>query len=97
MYWDLTYLAVHLMAAYAFAKLYQRAPCWMQRLSVLGWSLCMIIVAVAFCLKINRVDGYFYLIWGGLVVGHLATLLYAFRLIQKEFLCPPTGSKPSLS
>lgn len=93
--WNLTFLFVHLLAAVAIGKLHRLAPCWMQRWVCAGLVAAMLILASAFALKINGTDGYIYVIWLGFAIEHLAVLFYAFRLVHKELLCPPSGLKRS--
>ncbi len=88
--WDFTFLLVHLTAAFAFAKLFKFA-CLMQKFVVVGMILSMMTMAGGFALKLNNVDGYIYVLWLGFVNMDLAVLAYAFRLVYKEYLCPPNG------
>lgn len=95
MSWDVTCLLVDLMAAFGVAKLVRHAACWMERLAVVGWACSMLVMATAFALRINSVDGYIYFIWLAFTVGHLATMLYIFQRIHLEYLCLPNGLRRS--
>lgn len=96
MSWDLTFLFVHLTAAFVFAKLFTRA-CWSQKFICMGMLISMLTLAAGFAMKINSVDGYIYVFWLAFANTDVAVLFYCFRLVYKEYLCLPTGLKRSLN
>jgi len=76
-------LILHTLAAVGFVLLFQRAPCWMQRIVVL--LLC--------CSMATLGLGDWFVLWTGWDYGmrdagyqlmHVAVLLYVFRLIYQD-------------
>lgn len=84
MTWDLTLLAVHIVAALGFTSLYCSAPDWLQKL-VLGLLISSSLILVYVYAVEAFSDGAFWLVkLIALKVEHLAVLLYLFRLIFRE-------------
>lgn len=97
MSWNLTFLLVHLLALYAFGKLAATAKCRSQQVIMSILTVAALILAIGFALRLHIVDGYIYVLWLGFLIEHIAVLLAASRLIYREFLCPPSGSRLYLS
>lgn len=95
MAWNLTFLLVHLLALYAFGALYRRAPCWQQRLVMMGLIFAMLTLSISCAFSINGYQAGWHIFILGLTIEHIAVLLYAFRLVYREFLCLPNGSTRS--
>lgn len=99
MSWNLTLMAVHLLAAAGFWCLYPAAPCWMQK-----WVVALLMVAmtaVAMIYAAALVTGWS---WSGdhllvlmipLLIEHAAVLLYVFRLIHNAHWSCKSYSQPS--
>lgn len=91
MIWNLMLFVVHLAACIGFVYLYRSAPCWMQRLVVVGLSIAMGFIALGY--MIDFVGDIFPALgwYGGLYVKitgylfeHVAILLYVFRLTYQQ-------------
>lgn len=108
MLWNLTFFCIHLVALCGFIVLYKSAPCWMQRLVVIGLAVSMALFTlghfIAFTYSLNPSIGW----WGSAelnvmarAIEHVAILLYVFRLIwQANHVEPPVwtqSSAPSLN
>lgn len=83
MAWNLTFLIVHFAALIGFIFLYRSAPCWMQKLAVIGFALGMAILTISSSFALIEVNGHRHLTALGLAVEHIAVLLYVFRLIYQ--------------
>jgi hypothetical protein len=94
---DLTMLIVHLAALVLFISLYKRAPCWMQKIAVVGWSLAMLAISIGYAMSMFDAWGSWYVLLLGQRVEHLAVLLYAFRLVYQGHLEWKPSSAPSRS
>lgn len=96
MIWNLIFLLVHLAALAGFIYLYRAAPCWMQKVSVVGFVIAMTLFTMSFGLGLMEVEGHRHLAILGMAIEHLAVLLYVFRLIYQGSEWK-TSSAPSLS
>ena len=100
--WLVTLIAVHVLAFIGAAALLARAPCWMQKLSVLGFAVAIGIIAMGYVALLGQ---RMYLEWWGgwqmislgLAVEHIAVLLYVFRMYYRENIQWPKSSVPSRS
>jgi hypothetical protein len=90
--WHLTLLAVHIAALVGAGYLYRSAPCWMQKLTVLGIVVAMLVISVAYALAVLDVWGWWLVVVVGLSIEHLAVLLYVFRLIYKGNQWKPSSA-----
>ena len=98
--WAITFLAIHLVFAAACFWLYKAAPCWMQKLSVFGlgaalatMSLGYFILVVSTAFPSTEWWGSWHVIMLGLVIEHIAVLLYVFRLTYQRMTPWPTSSQ----
>ncbi len=95
MSWLYTMIAVHVFATIGFVILYRAAPCWMQKLVIFGLIVAMVLVTAAYGLQFLGVEYWAQVGVLGLVIEHLAVLLYVFRLIHQTYVCPPSSPAPS--
>ena len=89
MAWFVTLVLVHLVAFFGACALYWRAPCWMQTLAVFGLAIAMGIIGIGYTAMLGEAAGLgwwggWYVITLGLVIEHIAVLLYIFRLVYRE-------------
>lgn len=86
MSWNLTLLAIHILAAYACASVYCSAPGWMQKL-VLGLLIVssLVLVSVFACELFNE-DYPWQVKHIAFKIEHSAVLLYLFRIVFIERL-----------
>lgn len=93
MEWFFALFVVHLIALWVCWHLYPGAPCWMQKLAMIGIGLGMAFMAAGYLLQLLE----FYLLgWPAVVFGlgveHTAVLLYLFKTWwQKDH--PPQKEK----
>lgn len=81
MEWNLTMLGVHLVALVLSMLLYRAAPCWMQRLVVVGLSVAFAVMVGAYIAALAGDWWWWYLAVLALTIEHLAVLLYLFRVV----------------
>lgn len=87
MSWNITMLAVHAISLAGCVLLYRSAPCWMQKLVVVGLGFAMLVACMAFGAALA---GHDYVRWPifivALAIEHIAVLLYVFRLIYQNHI-----------
>jgi hypothetical protein len=81
MQWNLTMLAVHVIAAGLAGVLYVRAPCWMQKLVILGIFIGFTVMIVAYAAALAGVWWWWHVTLLAFAIEHVALLLYVFRLV----------------
>lgn len=91
MTWNLTLLVVHLLALSGSILLYRRAPCWMQKLVMVGFAFGMGISSLGYVLALSNWWGHWYVISGGWAFSHGAVLLLIFRLIFQDAAWPKSS------
>lgn len=81
--WNVTMLFIHAFACFGFARLFEQAPCWMQKVVVALLSFGML--AFAFGDLATLAWGWdHWLTRVGQALEHIAVLLYVFRLNFQE-------------
>lgn len=82
---------IHVLALCGFVILFFSAPCWMQKMVVVGMAASMGLIAsgyyidlVTFIDKDSMWWGARYFIQVGYVIEHIAVLLYVFRLLHQN-------------
>ena len=98
--WLVTLVAVHVLAVIGAAALFWRAPCWMQKLSIFGFTVALGVIAMGYVALLGERLGLEWLGGGnmiglGLVIEHIAVLLYVFRMYYRENIQWPNSSAPS--
>lgn len=78
--WLITLLAVHVVGLAGLIALFRGAPCWMQRLAVIGLILAFIVFCVAYMAALCDVERWYHILLIGFVLEHLAVLVYIFRI-----------------
>lgn len=84
MEWNVTMLAMHAAAFVGAVLLYRDAPCWMQKLVVIGLAISQIGMCVAYSAAINGAWWWPLLERVALANEHIAVLLYIFRLLYRR-------------
>lgn len=107
MLWNLTFFCIHLVALCGFIVLYKSAPCWMQRLVVVGLAGSMALFTISYFIGVMHSLDPSLGLWGSAelsvmarAIEHIAVLLYVFRLIWQSNHVEPAwtqSSAPSLS
>ena len=89
--WLITLFCIHALAAFGATILYREAPCWMQKVVVIGFVVAMGTVATGYLMQLG--DALRWGWWGGesvvifgMVIEHIAVLLMIFRLNYQEHL-----------
>lgn len=84
MEWHVTMLAVHVVGAILCTLMYRHAPCWMQKLVVVGLVAGMFLIAIAYAVAIGGFELWWHVALLGLVIEHVAIMLYVFRVLYKS-------------
>lgn len=79
--WHLALLAVHFVLLVMVIMLYRCAPCWMQRLVVVGLGLAFFVMCIAFAIALSSHAWWIYVYALGLALEHVAVSLYVFRVV----------------
>lgn len=77
---QLFFFLIHCAGFIAACALYRDAPCWMQKLTIVGVAIAMLVIAVA---NLMTLAGIWWAWWAavlGMAFEHLAILLWLFRL-----------------
>lgn len=86
MEWHLTMLSINVLAMLAAGALFARAPCWMQKVAVVGLFTGFAVIAIAYVLGIVGVEDWRNVRALGLAVEHIGVLMYVFRLAWQRGL-----------
>lgn len=89
---QLSLLIVHLFAMAGFLFLYRKAPCWMQKLVMIGLVFGALFISIGYGISLAQ---WMFPQWGlygerdfwllGLVTEHVSVLLYVFRLLYQKY------------
>lgn len=80
MEWAFTMLAVHVVWLIGAATLFRAAPCWMQKLVVALLVGTMGLIGWGYLLAVLGNESWDEFRLAGLALGHVANLLYVFRV-----------------
>lgn len=94
MIWNLTLLVVHLLALAGFVFLYKAAPCWMQKVCIVGFCIAMAVCSIGFGFGVAGQWWHWHIVMLGLAIEHVAVLLYVFRLIYQDHVKWTPSSAP---
>jgi p-aminobenzoyl-glutamate transporter AbgT len=94
--WNITMLAIHLVALVLAALLYTRAPCWLQRLVVAGLAIAFAVISLAYVLALRGVDSWWHVLLVGFALEHAAVLLYVFRIVWQGGLNGSRRDAPAI-
>lgn len=85
--WNITMFFVHLAAFSGVLLIYRGAPCWMQRLALVGFGIAMFVACCAFAAAMSGYEHYRWPVFTvALVFEHLAVMLYLFRIVYQDHL-----------
>lgn len=97
MTWNVTLLAMHVLACCACIELAFQAPCWIQKVIMWLFTLAMFIIASAYAYQVANGWHYWLVTRIALEVEHAAVLLYVFRLTFQRYSIWATSSDSSHS
>lgn len=91
MIYELTFFVIHAAAAIGFVCLYRKAPCWMQKIVVILFSIAMLLIAGGYVVDFAHSCDTSLVWWGaenlkasGRMLLNLGALLYVFRLYFQD-------------
>lgn len=93
--WNLTLLAVHCLATYAFATLYSKTPDRLQKVVI--WAMMisqyLMVLAYSFAMAGDRfsVEASALIRWIAQEIEHVGVLFYVLRLLYKEKVLCQSG------
>lgn len=79
--WHLASLVVHFALLVMAVMLFRCAPCWMQKLVVVGMALGLLVMCLAFVAGALGHAWWLYVYLLGLSIEHVAVSIYIFRVV----------------